>query len=318
MPDPVPAGGPVTASTEPPPGARVSAPTMAVGVVGIGAMGLPVVGNLIRAGFPVFGYRRSVMPDEFHALGARETRSVAELSATCGVVLVLLPDPEALLTVTLDPGGLLDGAHPGLVVVEMSTMPLAVKERCRAALAERGVPMLDAPISGMPGMVTARTAAIFASGDDDALDSVRPVLEAVAGRVDHLGPFGAGSQTKFIAQQLLAVHTLVAAEALGLARRAGLDLDRLFDTLAGTIAGSAALSARGSRMIHGPYRPAPGPVATLQEGLQIVGAFADDLKANTPLLHLALQLYGEALSGGHGDDDLSVMIDVLNTPREFS
>jgi len=283
-----------------------------VGVVGVGTMGLPVVGNLVRAGFRVLGHRRSAMPAEFDALGAGSTASPAELASACDVVLVLLPGPEALLSVALGADGLVDGAHPGLVVVEMGTMPLDTKERCREALAVRGTTVLDAPISGMPAMVTARTASIFASGDEAAFAVVRPVLDCLAGRVHHLGPFGAGSQTKFVAQLLLSVNTLAAAEALALARRAGLDLDRLLDVLSGTIAGSAALSARGSRMIRGPHQPAPGPVATLQEGLEEVWAFAGRLKANTPLLDLALRMYGDALAGGHGDDDLSVMLDVLD------
>ncbi len=295
--------------TTQPPGTRVR-----VGVVGVGTMGLPMAGNLVRAGFEVLGHRRSAMPPEFAALGATAVASPAELAARSDVVLVVLPGPEALLDVTLGPRGLAAGAHPGLVVVEMSTLAVAVKERCRDALAAGGAAMLDAPVSGMPAMVTARTATVFASGDEAAFATVLPVLDALAGRVHHLGPFGAGSAVKYIAQLLLGIHTLAAAEALGLARAAGLDLDRLLEVLTGTIAGSAALTARGTRMAHGVFRPAPGPVATLQEGLEQVEVFARGVGAATPLLDLAVARYGDAIAAGHGEDDIAVMVDVLNPP----
>ncbi len=282
-----------------------------VGLVGVGTMGVPVAANLIAAGFDVLGYRRSALPPAFLAQGGRAASSPADLAANCDVVLVILPGPDDLIQVALGQQGLTAGAHRDTVVVEMSTMPISVKERCRDALADRGAAMLDAPISGMPAMVTSRTASIFCSGDENTSAAVRPVLDAVTGRVEHLGAFGTGSVTKYVAHLLVAVNTLAAAEALGLARRGGVDLDRLLEVLAGTVASSTALTVRGSRMAHGPFRPAPGSVATLHEGLEQVEDFARRLQAHPPLLELALDLYGKARAQGHADDDIAVMIDVL-------
>lgn len=290
---------------------QLSAPGGNVGVVGVGTMGLPVAANLLAAGYGVVGYRRSPVPAQFLALGGTVASSPAELASRCDAVLVILPGPDALLQVVLGDTGLAAGARQGSVIVEMSTMPIAVKERCREALAQRGAAMLDAPISGMPAMVTNRTASIFGSGDEQDFATVRAVLEAVTGRVEHLGPFGAGSVTKYVAHLLLAVNTLATAEALGLARRAGVDLDRLLQVLSGTVASSAAMTARGPLMARGQYRPAPGSVATLHEGLEQVDDFARQLGALPPLLELALGLYGKARVDGHADDDIAVMIDVL-------
>jgi len=283
-----------------------------VGLVGVGTMGVPVAANLMDAGFDVLGYRRSALPPLFLAQGGRAASSPADLAANCDVVLVILPGPDDLIQVALGEQGLVAGAHGDTVIVEMSTMPISVKERCRDALADRSAAMLDAPISGMPAMVTNRTASIFCSGDEHTFAAVRPVLEAVTGRVEHLGAFGTGSVTKYIAHLLVAVNTLAAAEALGLARRGGVDLDRLLDVLAGTAASSMALTVRGPRMAHGPFRPAPGSVATLLEGLEQVEDFARRLQAHPPLLELALELYGKARAGGHADDDIAVMVDVLD------
>jgi len=292
--------------------ASACGPGTSVGVVGVGTMGLPVVANLVAAGYSVAGFRRSAMPPEFLTLGGTAVASPAELAAQCQAVLVILPGPDALLEVVLGDEGLLAGTHSELVVVEMSTMPIAVKQRCRDALAECGAAMLDAPISGMPAMVTSRTASVFGSGDKQAFDVVHPVLKAVTDRVEHLGPFGGGSVTKYVAHLLLAVNTLAAAEALGLARRAGVDLDRLLSVLDGTVASSAAMTARGPLMARGQYRPAPGSVATLHEGLEQVDDFAQQLGAHPPLLALALGLYGKARADGHAADDIAVMIDVLS------
>jgi len=256
--------------------------TGTVGIVGGGTMGLPVAGNLVDAGFPVVGYRRSAMPAEFLALGGKVLSSPAEVARQADVVLTILPGPDALAQVVHGPDGLLEGARPGLVVVEMSTVPVDVKRECRDALIERGAELLDAPISGMPSMVAARAATVFASGEEEAFRRARPVLEGITPRVHLLGVFGAGSTTKFVAHLLLALHNLAAAEGLGLARRAGIPLEPLLDVLSGTIAHSAVLAARGPMMVSGRFRPAPGPVDTLFEGLEQVEEFARGLDAPPP------------------------------------
>lgn len=285
--------------------------TTTVGIIGVGTMGLPVAGNLVDSGYAVVGYRRSAMPAEFLALGGRPLASPAEVARQADVVITILPGPEALRDVVHGAAGLLAGAHSGLAVVEMSTAPIAVKQECRDALAGRGAEMLDAPISGMPSMVAARAASVFASGDEATFRRVRPVLEAITPRVHRLGAFGAGSTTKYVAHLLLALHNLAAAEALGIARRAGIELEPLLEVLSGTIAQSAVLSARGPMMISRRFQPAPGPVDTLLDGLEQVGAFARDLEAPSPMLELALGLYAQAQHDGHGQDDIAVMIDHL-------
>lgn len=285
--------------------------TTTVGIIGVGAMGLPIAGNLADAGFGVVGHRRSAMPVEFLALGGVALASPAEVARHADVVLVILPGPDALRHVVTGPDGLMNGARRGQVVVEMSTVAVAVKQACRDALAERGAELLDAPISGMPSMVAARTATIFASGDDGAFQRARAVLEAITPRVRLVGGFGSGSVTKYVAHLLLAVHNLAAAEALHLARRAGMELEPLLDVLSGTIAHSAVLAARGPTMVSGRFRPAPGPVDTLIEGLEQVDVFARTVDAPTPLMDLALRLYGDARSAGHGADDIAVMMEYL-------
>lgn len=285
--------------------------TTTVGIIGVGTMGLPVAGNLVDSGYAVVGYRRSAMPAEFLALGGRPLASPAEVARQADVVLTILPGPDALQHVVHAADGLLSGARAGLVVVEMSTAPIAVKQECHDALAERGAELLDAPISGMPSMVAARAATIFASGDEAAFRRVLPVLEAITPRAHRLGAFGAGSTTKYVAHLLLALHNLAAAEALGLARRAGVEMEPLVEVLAGTIAHSAVLAARGPMMISRRFQPAPGPVDTLLEGLEQVGVFARDLDAPAPMLELALGLYAQAQRAGHGQDDIAVMVDHL-------
>jgi putative dehydrogenase len=284
---------------------------LTVGIVGVGTMGLPIAGNLVDSGFRVVGYRRSAMPAEFLAIGGEPVGSPAELAERSDVVLTILPTDDALRQVVGGPQGLVGGAHHGLVVAELSTLSIEGKTACADQLAERGVPMLDCPISGMPAMVAARTAALFCSGDKDAYDRALPVLEGFAGSVEYLGGFGMGTKTKFVSYCLLAIHTMAAAESMVLAKKAGLDLDALYRVINNSIAGSTVYARRAPMMISGTYTPAPGPVDTLHEGLEQVREFASSIQCPLPLTELAYDYYTRAQRAGRGQEDIAVMFSVL-------
>lgn len=284
---------------------------LTVGIVGVGTMGLPIAGNLVDAGFKVAGYRRSAMPAEFLAIGGEPVGSSAELAERSDVVLTILPTTDALREVVAGPKGLVEGAHQDLVVAELSTLSIEAKAACRDELAERGVPLLDCPISGMPAMVAARAAALFCSGDRDAYQRALPALEGVGGSVAYLGEFGMGTKTKFVSYCLLAIHTMAAAEAMVLAKKAGLDLDALYQVINTSIAGSTVYARRAPMMIAGSYTPAPGPVDTLHEGLEQVREFASSIDCPLPLTELAYDYYTRAQRAGRGQEDIAVMFSVL-------
>lgn len=281
-----------------------------VGMVGVGTMGLPMAANLIERGYTVHGYRRSDM-DDFIALGGEPVGACAELAQRCEVVCVILPDEDALDDVALGEKGLIAGAHDGMVVIELSTMRVDRKQRVRDALAPVGVQMLDAPISGMPGMVTARSASILASGPSAVIDRCRDVMLAITDHLEHLGAFGNGTTMKLVANMLVGVHTLAAAEALALARRGGLDPDTVLGVLSGGIASSTILQARGPMMVSGSFTPAPGPVDTLLESVHQIREFADQVGSPTPLFTQAAAAYQRAHDDGRGHEDIAMVYSQL-------
>jgi len=280
----------------------------AVGVIGLGQMGLPIARNLMDRGFAVIGYRRSGSPELAEA-GGTVAGSAAEVAAAADVLLSIVPDAEAVEQVILGPSGTLAALRPGSVHIEMSTIDVDRKTRLRDATVARGGDLLDCPISGSPAMVAPRLATTFASGDPVSVGTVSEVLGAISGRWVYTGAFGTGAYLKYIANLLLAVHTVAAAEAMALARRSGLDLDLVQRTLDGSIAASAIWTQRGPKMAERAWSPAPGPVATLHPILEQIEAQAARLGLPAPVFSAAKEVFDAALADGWGDLDIACVHD---------
>ena len=194
-----------------------------VGVIGLGKMGLPIARNLMVRGFRVTGYRRSGSP-ELLKEGGDVAASAAEAAAEADVIISIVPTADDVDEIIAGPDGTLTTLRPGTVHIEMSTIDVDRKARLRDLVRAKGGDLLDCPISGSPGMVAPRLATTFASGDKQNVDHVSAILDAISGPWIYTGAFGTGAQMKYIANLLLAVHTVAAAEAMALARRSGLDL----------------------------------------------------------------------------------------------
>jgi len=196
-----------------------------VAVVGLGTMGGQLARHLLAAGYRVTG--RDVRPEcvaSFVAAGGAEAPDPASAAAAADVVILSLPSVAAFDEVITGTGGLMEAARPGLAVVEMSTLPLEVKESARQLLAGRGAVLLDCPISGTGAQLAGKDVVIYASGDAAARERVTPVLTAFSRGVVDVGEFGSGTKLKFVANLLVAIHNVAAAEALLLALDRG-DLD---------------------------------------------------------------------------------------------
>lgn len=284
--------------------------TMAVGMVGLGQIGMPIAKMLLEAGNTVYGYRRSPM-DDLRALGGIPGETPADVAVNCSVVLTCLPTDEALVSVVTGEHGLAAGAHPGLVVVEIGMQSMHAKEQIRAALAARGAQALDAPISGIAPMVSARKTSFFVSGPAAAYEQARPVFQAITDQHTYLGPFGAGSAMKAVANLLVAVHNLATAEAMVLATRAGLDPNQVIQLINGSIAGSATFAARAPRMAAGQYESAAGKIWQVQEFIEVIRSLSGPLAAPTPLLDTTSTYIDRAVAAGRGQQDVSSLFAVL-------
>ncbi len=287
-----------------------------VGVIGLGKMGLPIARNLMERGFAVTGYRRSGAA-ELVAAGGAAAPSPAALAAAADVLRSILPDADALEEVVCGPDGTLAGLRPGTVHIEMSTVDVAHKGRIRDAVVDAGGDLLDCPISGSPGMVAPRQATTFVSGSLPGVDKVRPVLDAISGPWVYTGAFGTGASMKYIANMLVAVHTVAAAEALVHARRAGLDLELVQSTLDNSIASSAIWRQRGPLMHQRRWSPAPGPIATLHPILDQIADSTADLGTDAPVFTAAKAVFDKAMADGWGELDIAAVHDLIARTAPF-
>jgi L-threonate 2-dehydrogenase len=281
-----------------------------VGVIGLGVMGLPIARNLIERGFEVIGYRRSGSAGLAEA-GGKVAGSASEVAAAADVLLSIVPDVDAVADVVSGPQGTLTTMRPGTVHIEMSTIDVGRKREIRDAVVRHGGDLLDCPISGGPPLVVARRATTFASGEEASVERVRPVLDAIAGPWVYTGAFGTGARMKYIANLLLAVHTVAAAEAMELARRGGLDLDLVQRTLDDSIGSSAIWRTRGPVMRARAWSPAPGPITTLQPILEQIEDYAAGADLPTPVFSSAKAVFDKAVAEGWGALDIACVLDQI-------
>jgi 3-hydroxyisobutyrate dehydrogenase-like beta-hydroxyacid dehydrogenase len=282
-----------------------------VAVIGLGKMGLPIARNLMVRGFHVTGYRRSGSP-ELAKEGGDVAASAAGAAAEADVILSIVPTADDVEEIIAGPHGTLATLRPGTIHIEMSTIDVDRKARLRDKVQAKGGDLLDCPISGSPGMVAPRLATTFASGDKRSVDQVKPVLDAISGPWIHTGPFGTGARMKYVANLLLAVHTVAAAEAMALARRSGLDPQLVQMTLDNSIARSAIWKQRGPLMAERAWTPAPGPVSTLHPILGQIEEHAASTGLSASVFAAAKEVFDQALADGWGDLDIACVYDQVN------
>ena len=282
-----------------------------VGVIGLGKMGLPIARNLMVRGFRVTGYRRSGSP-ELVTEGGAVAASAAEVAAGADVLLSIVPTAEDVEEIIAGPHGTLTTLKPGTIHIEMSTIDVDRKARLRDRVRAKGGDLLDCPISGSPGMVAPRLATTFASGDPASVGTVSEVLDAISGPWVYTGAFGTGARMKYVANLLLAVHTVAAAEAMALARRSGLDLGLVQKTLDNSIASSAIWRQRGPLMAERTWSPAPGPVRTLHPILEQIEDQAAKAGLSPSVFAAAKEVFDKALADGWGDLDIACVHDQVS------
>lgn len=292
----------------------------AVGIIGLGKMGLPIAANLLESGFHVIGYRRH-MSDDFLTLGGTPALSSQDVARQCDIVITCLPADEALLEVVAGEHGLIHGAHPGLIVVDISMLSMKAKEQARHALEQAGAHMLDCPISGIPPQIPARKTVLFVSGEKHLFEACKPVFEGFTSTIFYVGDFGAGTKMKCVANLLVSIHVLAAAEALTLSARAGLDPALVIQVISPSVASSAQFAARAQMMVAHHYEPALSTIHQLEECITIINDLASTVDCPTPLLDKATQYYEEAISSGLGEKDVSAIYAFLENiaePRQMA
>jgi 3-hydroxyisobutyrate dehydrogenase-like beta-hydroxyacid dehydrogenase len=275
-----------------------------IGVVGLGIMGSAMAGHLLRAGHRVVGYDvRAACVRGLRAAGGAGATRCADVGRQAGIIITSLPSADAL-TQTVD--ALVESARPAQIVVETSTLPIEVKRRARARLRASGVEMLDCPISGTGAQARDKDIVVYASGTRRAYGRVSTVLDAFTRAHYLVGPFGDGSKVKFVANLLVAIHNVAAAEALVLAMKAGLDARKVLKLITEGAGSSRVLQLRGPMMVKGNYRKATMTLATWQKDMAIIAEFARQVGATTPLFSATAPLYAAAATERSGEDTAAV------------
>jgi 3-hydroxyisobutyrate dehydrogenase-like beta-hydroxyacid dehydrogenase len=280
-----------------------------VGVIGLGIMGSAMAANLMQAGYPVVGYDVLARRRREHGrAGGQIANSCREVGRRAGLVLCSLPSSAALLQTAAD---LATGRRSKQIVVETSTLPVAVKEEARRLLGTAGVTLLDCPLSGTGAQARTRDLVVYASGDRAACRRIVPILEAVARAHFYIGAFGTGSRMKFVANLLVAIHNVAAAEALVLAMKAGLDPEMVVKVIGDGAGSSRMFQVRAPMMVKGDYSDAMMKLEVWQKDMTIIADFARDVGCPTPLFAASAPIYTAANAIGSLADDTAAVCSVL-------
>jgi 3-hydroxyisobutyrate dehydrogenase-like beta-hydroxyacid dehydrogenase len=283
-----------------------------VGLLGLGIMGSAMAANLRQAGFEVIGYDISAARMQaFAQSGGVPARSAREVAGRAGVLISVLPSAAALDATVSGADGILAAGRSGLILVESSTFALADKQRVHDVCREAGVTVLDCPLSGTGAQALTRDLSVYASGDAAACERCAPVFAGFARSQHYVGAFGNGSKMKFVANLLVAIHNVSAAEAFVLGMKAGLDAQMIYDVVGDGAGSSRMFQVRGPLMVRGEYRPATMKVDIWQKDMKIISEFAAGLGCPTPLLAASAAYYTAAMAQGRGGEDTAAVCAVL-------
>ncbi|SCZ23514.1 3-hydroxyisobutyrate dehydrogenase [Pseudomonas sp. NFIX49] len=287
-----------------------------LGFAGIGLMGLPMCRRLLAAGYSLTVWNRN--PAKCAPLveaGARQVATPAELCAQADVVMLCLADTAVVREVVFGPAGVAEGAKPGQLLVDFSSLePTATREMAAELADKAGMAWLDSPVSGGVVGAEAGSLAIMVGGDAADLDRVRPVLLELGQRVTHMGGVGAGQVTKACNQMIVACNALVIAEVVALAEQAGVDASLIAEALAGGFADSKPLQILAPQMAESLFEPVKWHVRTLLKDLDTAVKFSRETGSATPISGLAAQLMRLHGAQGFLQKDPATLVQMYRAP----
>lgn len=229
---------------------------MKIGFIGLGIMGKPMCKNLIKAGFElVVCSRNATSVGELTAVGATSAATPRELAAQVDLVITMLPNSPEVKAIVLGPDGVIEGAKPGCIVADMSSIAPLASQQIAAALAEKGIEMLDAPVSGGQPKAIEGTLSVMVGGKQEIFDRCVPAFKAMAASVVRVGNIGAGNVTKLANQVIVALNIAALSEAMVLATKAGVEPELVYQAIRGGLAGSTVMDAKAPLMLDRKFDP---------------------------------------------------------------
>jgi len=292
-----------------------------IGMIGVGIMGSAMSANLLKAGYEVIGY--DVAPRQLDGLvreGGSGAGSCREVAEQADVVITSLPSGEALQQVVNAKDGLVAAQKKDLIVVETSTLTLEDKQSAHDSLNAVGVEILDCPLSGTGAQAVKKDIVVYASGNQTACEHCDAIFNGFSRANYYVGEFGMGTKMKLVANLLVTIHNVSAAEAFVLGMKAGLDPEMLLKAVSDGGGTSRMFEVRGPLMVAGKYDKATMKVDMHQKDINIISEFAKKLNCPTPMLSAAAQIYTAALANGYAKHDTAsvcaVLEEMAGTKRE--
>lgn len=285
-----------------------------IGFIGLGLMGKPMARNLARAGARMVVHNRSRAPvEELAAEGMTPAASPRAAAESAEIVIVMVTNTPSFEAVMEGPDGVLAGLRSGTLVVDMGTTQVSATRRIAAAVEAKGCDYVDAPVSGGQVGAVEASLTIMAGGSDAAFARARPLFEAMGRNISHLGGVGAGQITKSANQVIVGMVIGAVAEALSLAKHAGVDPGKVREALSGGFADSRILQLHGKRMVDGTFAPG-GRVSVQRKDVAQALELAGELGLRLPGLERNLELWDRMIAKGWQDLDHSALIKIIDEP----
>ncbi|MBR4842746.1 MAG: 2-hydroxy-3-oxopropionate reductase [Bacteroidaceae bacterium] len=274
-----------------------------IGFIGLGVMGKPMAKNLLKAGFSLTVF--DIKPEpvaELMALGAQKGASPSEVAGKCDIIITMLPNSPHVIQVLTGKDGVLEGIRPGSIIIDMSSISPVVAKKMYAAAAEKGVEMLDAPVSGGEPKAIDGTMSIMVGGKAQIFESVKDILLSMGGSAVLIGDIGSGNTAKLANQIMVALHLSAVSEAMVFAEKAGVDPEKVYQAIRGGLAASTVLDAKMPMILDRNFKPG-GPIWMHTKDLLNVRDTALEIDAPIPLTTQILEAMKAMKADGHQNDD---------------
>jgi 2-hydroxy-3-oxopropionate reductase len=274
-----------------------------IGFIGLGVMGKPMAKNLIKAGYSLMVY--DINPDsvkEVVAAGAVQGSSPLQIGTECSVIITMLPNSPHVEQVITGKNGVLEGAKPGTIIIDMSSISPIVAKKLYAAAAEKGVDMLDAPVSGGEPKAKDGTMSIMVGGKEKIFESVKDILLSMGASAILIGEIGSGNIAKLANQIMVALHLAAVSEAMVFAEKAGVDAEKVYKAIRGGLAGSTVLDAKMPLILDRNFKPG-GPIRMHTKDLLNVRDAALEIDAPIPLTTQVLECMKAMKADGKQEHD---------------
>ena len=279
-----------------------------IGFIGIGTMGAPMVKNLLKAGYDLIIHDRAAEKmEELAELGAKVASSAAGVARQCEVVITMLPADRAVRDVAIGPNGIAEGAAPGLVLIDSSTVLPATSKQIAAELSKLQIEMLDAPVTGSEPQAIEGKLTFIVGGKDAVYESCKPLFKAMGKASFHMGANGAGAYTKLSNNTISAISLIAFAEGVVMATKAGINPQLFVEVISQGGARSGQIDTKAPKVLKRDFHP-NFATALMYKDLGLAGEIAKELNVPTPALAIAREMLNMAIAKGYGQEDVCSVV----------